>query len=125
VVSHILQAPLPGRSHCVRRVDIKQHYRCFSSKIPSRRPFENSEASSGQSSAPEASTGALHGQSPPYRTKRGFSIHHVGPDARRSLIITTFPHIAIEEDIRELFEESGFYPYDFSSNPGFTFHTDH
>ena len=57
VVSHVSRSPLPDRSHCVHRVDIKQLSRCFSSKIPSRRLGDNSEASSGQSSAPETSTG--------------------------------------------------------------------
>lgn len=125
VVSHVSRSPLPGRSHCVHCVDIKQLSRCFSSKIPSRRLGDNSEASSGQSSAPETSTGALHGQSPPYRNRPGFAVHHVGPDARRSLIVIKFPRFAIEDDIRELFGESGFYPYDCSSNPGLTFYTDH
>lgn len=125
VVGHISRSSLPGRSHCVRHVDIKQLSRCFSSKIPSRRLGDNSEASSGQSSASEASTGALHGQSPPYKNKFGFDTLHIGPDPGRSLTITKFPSLVIEDDIRELFEESGFYPYDHSSNPGFTFHTDH
>jgi hypothetical protein len=125
VFGHISRSPLPGLSHCVRHVDTKQLSRCFSSKIPSRRPGNNSEASSGQSSASEASTGALHGQSPPYRNKEGFDTLNIGPDARRSLTITKFPTLVIDDDIRELFEESGFYPYDHSSNSGFTFHTDH
>ena len=125
VVSHISRSPLPGRSHCVRRVDIKQHSRCLSSKMPSRRPFDDSRASSRLSPASEASTGVLHGQSPPYKTRTGFAEHHVGPDARRSLVILQHPTFVIEDDIRKLFEDSGFYPYDYSSNPGLTFYTDH
>lgn len=125
VVSHVSRPSLLGRSHCVHRVDIKQLSRCFNSKIPPRRLGDNPEAISGQSSAPETSTGALHGQSPPYRNRPGFAVHHVGPDARRSLVVIKFPRFAIEDDIRELFGESGFYPSDYSSNPGLTFYTDH
>lgn len=52
-------------------------------------------------------------QSPPCNSLRGFFLHHVaGYDRPRTVTVHGAPTWVFEEEIRELFEESGFPVYD-------------
>lgn len=52
------------------------------------------------------------GQSPPYKTINGFVNHHVPKeDSDRTVFLRNLPTFAIEDDIREWFEESNLAVY--------------
>jgi RNA recognition motif-containing protein len=89
--------------------------RALSSSYPiSGRPSASQNVEESRSED-RAALDLRRGQSPPYRDLDGFFLHHVpSHDRSRAVMVTSSHNWIFEEEIRELFEESGYAVYDIS-----------
>lgn len=90
-----------------------QQSRSFNNKAPPiNRPHLNSQTNTAPPSGQYVSTKPHHEQSPPYKNLAGFLAHHIPSEDTSRTVKFIESAFAIEDDLRELFEEENLPVYD-------------